>query len=278
MFEGRSLVVASMHGKDSVIAPIVQKELGVNCFVHSGFNSDLFGTFSGEVERVDDVMTVLRNKCLQAMELSNCDLSISSEGSFGQHPFIPFVTGDDELIMFLDKKNNIEIVAREVSVTTNFNGALVYSKGELVQFAERALFPSHALIIRENELSFKNIKKGIISWAELYKLFNELHFQNGFAYIETDMRAMHNPTRMAVIKEAALKLVRKIKSFCPQCSLPGFDVTSHRKGLKCSNCGMPTKSIFSHIYECKRCSYSVENKFPYGKYYEEPMFCDFCNP
>lgn len=278
MFEGRSLVIASMHGKEEVIAPVFEKELGFNCFVNPDFNSDLFGTFSGEVERIDDVLTVLRKKCLKAMELSDCDLSISSEGSFGQHPFIPFVSGDDELMMFLDKKNNIEIVAREVSSQTNFYGHLINSKEELLEFANKVLFPSHALIIKENQHSFKNMTKGIKSWNDLYKSFNEVCSKNGFAYIETDMRAMNNPTRMEVIKALASKLVSKIKKCCPQCFFPGFDVVLYKKGLICSFCGMPTRSVFSHVYKCKECNYSFENKFPLGKKHEEPMYCDFCNP
>ena len=33
MFEGRNLVIATKHEKQKVIAPILEKALGVNCFV-----------------------------------------------------------------------------------------------------------------------------------------------------------------------------------------------------------------------------------------------------
>ena len=41
-------------------------------------------------------------------------------------------------------------------------------------------------------------------------------------FVETDMRAHANPKRMSVIGEAAEDLVKKLRSICPQCHLPGF--------------------------------------------------------
>lgn len=42
------------------------------------------------------------------------------------------------------------------------------------------------------------------------------YFMNtyGEAFIETDMRAMHNPTRLKVIKLATEALIKKINSCC----------------------------------------------------------------
>jgi hypothetical protein len=44
-------------------------------------------------------------------------------------------------------------------------------------------------------------------------------------YVETDMRAMYNPSRMTVIQNATKKLVEKINSCCPNCNIPGFGIT-----------------------------------------------------
>lgn len=54
MFEGRRLVIATKHGKEAFLAPILERELGVHCFILPLFDSDIFGTFSGEVERLED--------------------------------------------------------------------------------------------------------------------------------------------------------------------------------------------------------------------------------
>ncbi|RTY96888.1 hypothetical protein EKL98_16285, partial [Flavobacterium bomense] len=97
-------------------------------------------------------------------------------------------------------------------------------------------------------------------------------------YIETDMRAMYNPTRMKVIEKAAFKLVDKIKSLCPKCRTPGFGIIDRREGLPCQQCHFPTRSTLSHIYSCQKCSYKKEEKYPNGKQTEDPMYCDICNP
>lgn len=88
-FKGRRLLIATKHKKERVIAPILEKELGVNCFV-TDIDTDKFGTFTGEIERKEDAISTARNKCLLAMELENCDLVLASEGSFGAHPSLFF--------------------------------------------------------------------------------------------------------------------------------------------------------------------------------------------
>lgn len=46
MFKGRNLLIATKHEKEKVIAPILDKELGVNCFVVTNLDTDEFGTFT----------------------------------------------------------------------------------------------------------------------------------------------------------------------------------------------------------------------------------------
>lgn len=278
MFRGRELIIATKHEKEKVIAPIFEKELQVRCFVNPSLNTDFFGTFTGEIERKDDPVTTLRNKCLMAMDKYNFDLGIASEGSFGPHPTLFFVNGDDEFLIFIDKKNKLEIIARELSTDTNFNGAEIKTKNQLKEFAKQVLFPSHALILRNEKNSQTEIIKGIKDWQTLYSTFNKMIKEFGTAYIETDMRAMHNPTRMKVIEKAALKLVDKINTFCPKCGTPGLGITDTKKGLPCSFCNFPTSSTLFHIYQCNKCNYIKEEKYPHNKYTEDPMYCDICNP
>ena len=85
-FAGRKLVIATKHEKEKVIGPLVENHLAADWFVDPTFDTDFLGTFSGEIERKDDPLTTLKNKCLLAMEAANCDLGIASEGSFGPHP------------------------------------------------------------------------------------------------------------------------------------------------------------------------------------------------
>lgn len=278
MFKGRKLIIATKHEKEKVIAPILEKELGVKCFVATNVDTDELGTFTGEIDRNDDPITTARKKCLLAMELNNCDLAIASEGSFGPHPSIFFVNSDDEILLFMDKKNNLEIIIRELSTVTNFSGSEIKTEKELTEFAVNANFPSHGLILKKSKDDFENMVKGITHAEQLNHVFYNLINNFGTAYAESDMRAMYNPTRMKVIEGATVKLANKIGALCPNCDTPGFGITDSNPGLPCELCNFPTRSTLSYSYTCQKCDFKKEEKYPNGKKLENPMYCNICNP
>jgi hypothetical protein len=88
-----------------------------------------------------------------------------------------------------------------------------------------AQFPSHALIVRPNE----GLKPGF-----LFKGVADLETLNGavmrcapasgdgWAHVETDMRAHVNPTRQKVIRRPAFRLARRLAAACPSCGAPGW--------------------------------------------------------
>lgn len=275
--KNRTLVIATQHKKETVIAPLIEKALGVNCVPNEILDTDSLGTFSGEVERKNDPISTVRQKCLLAMQAHNCDLGIASEGSFGNHPSMFFVPADDEFIIFIDQANNIEIIARELSTSTNFGSQEVKTESELLEFAERSKFPSHGLILKGSKDSSNKLYKGLCEKNELIKIFHELRKTNTIILAETDMRAMFNPTRMAVIESATEKLIEKIKSKCPDCKTPGFSIIDSLPGLPCNQCSSPTRSTKTLIYGCSKCKLTVEKTNP-ERSFEEPMYCDFCNP
>ncbi|MEZ4777059.1 MAG: DUF6671 family protein [Bacteroidia bacterium] len=278
MFNGRNLIIATKHKKESVIAPILEKELGVICFTDETFDTDTLGTFTGEIERELDPVATVRKKCLMAMALSNCDLGVASEGSFGAHPSMFFANADDEFVIFIDKANHLEIIARELSTETNFNGKEIENENDLLNFAESVKFPSHGLILRKSKTDNSDIIKGITNLPDLKKAFHLLYKKFSRVYVETDMRAMYNPSRLKVIETATQKLVDKVNSCCPQCKMPGFGITEAKKGLECSLCGSPTNSTLSYIYRCQKCDFTKEEMYPHKKTKEDPMYCDYCNP
>ena len=278
MFQDRKLIIATKHEKEKVIAPLLEKALGVSCFIDGNFDTDLLGTFTGEIERELDPLATARRKCLMAMELNNCDLAVASEGSFGPHPSMFFASADDEFLIFIDKKNSLEIIERELSTATNFSGKEIKTEAELMKFADSVKFPSHGLILRKAKDEYNGIIKGITDTDRLKEGFNKLLHEFKSVYVETDMRALYNPSRMKVIEAATQKLVTKLNSLCPQCSTPGFGITDVKKGLECSLCGSPTNSTLSHIYVCQHCQYTKEELYPNKKTTEDPMYCDYCNP
>lgn len=278
MFEGRKILIASKHKKEDVLAPLLTKSLGVIPVTCDALDTDLLGTFTGEIERPDGPLTTARKKCEIGMELSGIDLAVANEGSFGMHPVMPFVAAGDEVIILVDKKNKIEIVAREITTKTNFSGAAVDNETALKSFAEQALFPSHGLILSEDQKNKQQITKGISSWHELMECFQNMLRKQKKVYVETDMRAMFNPTRMEAIGKACEKLIEKIKSTCPNCQCPGFSISAAKEGLPCSLCGSETRSTLLHQYICQRCQHQEIKNFPYDKQEEDPMYCDYCNP
>lgn len=212
------------------------------------------------------------------MEMNESDLAVANEGSFGPHSQLYFAHANHELVILIDKKNGIELIASQISMSTNFSGNSFNQWTDLLFFSESVSFPSHAIILRKDRESNDDIFKGIITIDELKSCFDFILNKYGSVYAETDMRAMHNPTRMLVIENAFKKLIDKINSRCPHCNAIGFDVVTVKAGLPCSLCGFKTKSTLSHIYGCNKCNYQEEKKFPNDVKEEDPMYCDRCNP
>ncbi|MEM9313429.1 MAG: DUF6671 family protein [Pseudomonadota bacterium] len=278
MFAGRTLVVATKHGKEQAIAPVLEAALGVHCVTPPDLDTDLLGTFTGEVERTMDPVSTAREKCHRAMDATGVDLAVASEGSFGPHPVMVFVPGGEELLALVDRQNDLELVARDFGTSTNFATATIREESALWEFAAKAQFPSHALILRKARDSREHIHKGLRDEAVLLSVFHDLRQRFGEVFVETDMRAMHNPTRMAAIGAATKKLVELVESTCPACSWPGFRVTDVVRGLPCGLCGLPTNAASRHILVCEHCGHREERRHPDGKTVEDPMYCEFCNP
>jgi len=277
-FKERTLVVASKHNKEQVIVPMLSKAFSLKEFVISPIDTDKFGTFSGEKERTLSPLETARIKCKEALLQSNHDLVIASEGSFGPHPTYPFLVADDELLLLWDKRNNIEIWAREVSSDTNFGGRKIDNLQMLLSFANQTLFPKHSLILKDSKDGFKYLKKGISNWTELVQSASSLLKMYDSIYVETDMRASYNPSRMKVIEKTAHKLLQKLNSLCEKCSAPGFGLNRIINGLRCEQCGTPTNLPLIAIHSCLVCKHEQENHYPKCKKTADPLHCDVCNP
>ena len=265
-----------MHGKEKVIGAKMKDVFEISSSIDKDFNTDKFGTFSGEIERVVSPYDSALKKCLAANRDYNADLVVSSEGSFFMT--YGFVSTNHEFLLLKDFKNDLEIKAEFVTHDTNFNGQLFTEIKDLDDFLDRSKFPSHALVLRPRSDSFQRMDKGVNDIVLLEKLMKSYIAEFGSVYLETDMRAMYNPTRMLSISIATDKLVSKMKSECPNCSVPGFDVKKVEAGLPCELCLNPTKGVKQHVYECEKCSFSKNVFYPNSKSFQDPMYCDVCNP
>jgi hypothetical protein len=249
----------------------------LECCVGS-FDTDVLGTFTGEVERQLTPVEAAVKKCQLALDVFGGDLAFANEGSFGPHPYIPFTACDDELVVLVDQLNGIQIIERHISTETNFNHSFVHSWEELEAFAEQVGFPSHRLILRINPHAALAITKGLNDWDELKERFEWLQREYKKVYAETDMRACYNPTRMSVIQMAVEKLVARTNTLCPLCSCPGFGITDYQSGLPCEWCGLPTLSVLYKKHTCVKCGFQKEVYYPKNKKHESAQFCEHCNP
>lgn len=277
-YQGLELVIATKHKKEAVLAPVFVSELGVRCRTIEGFDTDQFGTFSGEVERIDSPLEAARKKNKLAHERTGCKLALASEGSFGQHPHLFFVPGNEELLLFSDFENNLEILERSIVTETNFAGEKIHNWEEAEKFAQKVQFPEHAIILRDKEELTAILLKGIQETSVLKEAVEKFTADNQSIWLETDMRANFNPLRMAHIEKVGKALCERIKSSCPSCKAPGFGPVKNTGGLPCRNCGQPTKSIKGQVWGCVKCEYEEERGHPKNKQFEDPMYCDFCNP
>jgi hypothetical protein len=281
-WQDRVAVLATMHKKEQVIAPILQEELGIKVIVPTNFNTDIFGTFTRDIERTGNQIEAARLKAEKILEQTGESIAIASEGSFAPHPAFPYVTSNREIIIFIDKENDLEIIGEEFSIDTNHNHLVVQTLEQALKFAKKIGFPEHGLIAmpEESTKDSSQIIKGIITEEQLVKAINYILKKSsiGAVHLETDMRAMFNPTRMKNIAKATHNLVKKINSSCPKCHTPGFEITQKIEGLPCELCYAPTSLTSAVIYKCKKCGYSEEKLFPDGKEFAEPSLCIYCNP
>jgi hypothetical protein len=275
-------ILATMHQKQQAIAPILEPELGIKVIVPTDFNTDVFGTFTREIERPGTQIAAAKLKATKALDLTGAKLAIASEGSFAPHPYLPYIYSNREIVILLDRENELEIIGEELSLETNFNHQAVDNIQQAYDFAKKVGFPEHALVISYQQIAkdSSEIIKGITTEEKLIAAWNWAlnNSSDGKVYLETDMRAHYNPTRMKNIAKATSNLLRKIKNNCPQCNIPGFDITQRIKGLPCAMCGMPTTLIHSVIYQCQKCSYSQEKLFPDDIDFADPGQCMYCNP
>jgi len=282
LFSQRVGVIATMHHKEKVIAPLLEQELDIKAIVPTDFNTDTFGTFTREIKRLGTQIAAAKLKAETALKLTGETLAIASEGSFVPHPLVPYIYSNREIVILIDKENELEIIGEEFSIDTNFNHQIVENLPEAYDFAQKVGFPEHGLVIYWEDPTKNSIDiiKGITTEAKLQETIHTAlnNSIDGKVNVETDMRALYNPTRMKNIEKATLNLLTKIKSLCPKCSAPGFAITEKIAGLPCETCSMPTNLTLSVIYQCQKCGFKQEKFFPHGREFAEPAQCMYCNP
>jgi hypothetical protein len=277
MYQNISILLASKHHKEEAIRQPFLESFGAEIKVTNDFDTDVYGTFSGEIKRVGTPYETVVTKALDAMARYNCDYVIANEGSFGPHPYNFFIPADLELMVFIDRVKNITIVESELSTDTNFCQLDITHNQAYSEFLEKIQFGTHGLIVKD--IDHDNvIAKGIKELPQLQEILNESFQSCEKIRLETDMRAMMNPTRMKVINSLAKKLIIRMKSTCVKCGVPGFGKTSVQGRLKCEHCHSETELYEHKVLSCIECEHKVVYRRDDGLTRASQVNCPSCNP
>lgn len=239
-------------------------------------DTDVFGTFSGEIERVGTPLETAVKKARVGIETTGNPFAIASEGSVGPDPIYGFINANIETMVFVD--NELEIQVHE---TIKSNEIVAFTtttlKTDLGLFLKKADFPNHALIVKPQHGI--GAIKGIRTLQELEEaiLRSRDASSDGEAIIESDLRAMSSPSRQKNISTVALKLVQRLSMTCPDCQTPGWGRKSFIRGVECSQCGdFSEDAIKQEIMGCFKCEYTALGAVINVTL--DPSRCMSCNP
>jgi hypothetical protein len=286
-FENRHGIVATKHGKEVALRNPMRELLGLELTAPPGLDTDLLGTFSGEIPRKSSIEATVLQKARWGLEHTEASIGLATEGSFRANPLVPFVNEHTEVIAFIDRDQGIEIVEWIRAEKQVCGSKVVDLETDIEAFLEEVQFPSHGLIVKPNQVSalkkwFSNhaIAKGIQDPEKLRSAIQKAAevSKDQKVVIESDVRAFMNPTRMQTIAELGERLAQRLMTPCPECESPGWGRTQTVPGLPCEWCGLPTKLVKSEIYRCSVCEYVEDHKRSDGKETADPTYCEHCNP
>lgn len=275
-------MLATMHGKEAVIAPAFRDALGLIVQTATGLDTDALGTFTGEIPRMGTMREAAIAKARLGMAASGLPIGLASEGSYGPHPQIPFVLGGVELMVLVDDLLGIVVSEHLVDDAPVYDHAVAAATDETSALLDRIGFPDHALIVKPNqpEPGSHSVHKGLRSHQALEAAIARCsaYSRDGRTLVQTDMRAHMNPTRMKVIGRLARRLCERLSTSCPACGMPGFGQVDVEAGLPCEWCGGPSLMVRHLIFGCVACDRRERRPRSDGLTNADPGQCPECNP
>lgn len=273
-YRHRRVALLTQHNKGPLIGPALET-LGLDLITTRAFNTDRFGTFSGEVERKLPPMECASRKARLACELTGLKLGLGSEGSFGGGPLPGLVNWDNEILLLYDASHDIEITSFAYG-PIKLKPVAVASLTELNE--KLAEFPAQQRwILRRPESTTKSLR----GYEMVASLLQKLDLVDGDTLresivLEPDLRAMHCPERQDYIRKAAEQLTQRLQSPCPACAAINFWHDTAEQGLPCDWCGAPTDLPIAYVKRCYFCNYAERERVGIGT--ADPGMCQRCNP
>ncbi len=281
IYRNSQAVLTTKHEKELLITKPFRIGLGIEVITPEGIDTDILGTFTGEIPRVGTMRDVLINKARIGMKLTGLPLGIASEGSFGPHPSIPFIASDFEMLIFIDDRLGFSLIEHILTTNTNFSHTEVKKNEYPMEFLQKVGFPKNGLIAKPKTTNNDTLLyKGLKNEIEFRKAIQHCSkiSDDGTVHLETDMRAHMNYIRRQTIRGLTFNLIRRLNHCCPSCKIPGWGIVDSEKGLPCKVCGTPTEFIQIEIYGCTKCEYRENRPRSDNKIYAEEKYCSYCNP
>ena len=277
MYEDIKILLATKHNKEEAIRKPFVEYFGAEIYVPSDYDTDQFGTFSGGVKRTGTALEIVIKKAQDAISRYDYPYAIADEGSFGPHPLYYFFPADIELMVFIDREKEITVIETEIATETNFSHQDIHINDDYTPFLSRMSFGTHGLIVKNAE-DDRVIAKGITQQNQLENLLKASFVTFNKIRLETDMRAMMNPTRMKVIHSLAHKLALRLKNICVKCQSPGFGKITVQGKLRCKDCESDTELYQFKVLNCIQCDYVEIVQRDDGVTEADPKYCPCCNP
>ena len=277
-YAGSTASLLTQHGKEKVIAPILKKINDCHIKHVNHFDTDKLGTFTRETPRYGSQLDAARKKARIGMELTGLSIGLANEGSFANDPYTGLLPWNYEVVILIDDIRKIEITGYYGGESQS-ESIVVSCWKELEKSLPALQFPSHHLVLYPDNVNNPFFLKGISTVAGLKKAFNLTLEKsvNGLVFIENDLRANTNPSRMRNISIATDDLSRKMNSICPDCNTPGYWIHQTKKGLPCSVCNRNTNLPIAKLWQCTKCNYGHEESI-IQDHLADPSKCNFCNP
>ena len=267
--------LATKHGKEALFGPPFAA-IGWDTVV-APFDTDRFGTFSGEIDRPGTPRSVVVSKARAGAEAAGLPVGLASEGSFGSHPTVPFAVVDEELVAWVDTTCDHVVIERAAAISTVPPAATVAAPDDVASLRVVSSFPDQAaIVVHEHDEGRHVVAKGITDLLALHLAVEEaLGRPDGRVVVEPDLRSHLCPDRRTVIATAVERLAARIDSRCTECGARGPGPIRSRAGLPCALCGLPTTCTAADVIGCTRCGHEYE-RVRNGA--ADPTHCDRCNP
>lgn len=271
------------HHKRQYIQASLSAALDWQILELSDFDTDLLGTFSGEVERIESPESCAIQKAQRALAFEDVSLGLGSEGSFSPDQW-GMMTINQELLACVDRNNKvlaIGIASQPVHVENCLVkvSELAAKDTEIESFI--ASLPSgQGVIIAEldEEKQVIKAKKGLTDSQQIHSALAEIAANPSGSLLELsyDLRAMQCPQRQQTIAAAATDLAGRLKALCPQCQSPNFVAKRTVSGLPCELCHQPTGQTIANINHCDHCGFEQQEAVAHAS--ASAVHCPFCNP